>query len=132
MGYVQGFHIKIHLYTLPLPAYYNISEQILLKDIDGVVYLVDSQTENMPDNIDYLREIQKKVSEINPSGFSQIFQYNKRDIDSCVSTKILEKIFNPKKIPFHESIATKNEGVMETLTNLSKQMLDKLTPREKL
>ena len=129
MGHVEGYHIKLHLYTLPILGFYPVSELFFVKDIDGLVYVVDSQAEKQLDNTEYVFSIKNFIQEYNiKKTIPQMFQYNKRDCKSCIDIDILQKIYNEKNIPYQEARASKGEGVMETLLQISKQLITSINP----
>ncbi len=125
IGGVRGFKTRFHLYTIPGQSFYETSQQFILKGVDGIVFVVDSQPERIEANIESYehaeRSLEKQGYDIHKIPF--VFQYNKRDLPGVVSTKELEATFNPMQKPFVEAIANQGVGVMETLQHVSTLIL---------
>ncbi|MEK7692163.1 MAG: GTPase domain-containing protein [Bdellovibrionota bacterium] len=121
VGDVRGFKTRFHLYTVPGQTFYDISRQFIIKGVDGVVFVADSQTERMDANIENFESLQKALDR---QGYDIhrlpiVFQYNKRDVAGAVPLRELEATFNPTHKPFFEAVASRGEGVMETLQAVS-------------
>lgn len=128
LGNVKGFSVHFHLYTVPGQVYYNASRKLILKGVDGLIFVADSQIERFEDNIDSmdnlhdnLIEYHKKVEEI-----PLAIQYNKRDLPNIVSLNELEDALNPRGVFFCEGVAVEGIGVFEPLKEVSKKVLRKL------
>ncbi len=128
LGTVKGFSVHFHLYTVPGQVYYNASRKLILKGVDGLIFVADSQIERFEDNIDSmenlhdnLNEYHKKVEEI-----PLAIQYNKRDLPNIVSLNELEDALNPRGVFFCEGVAVEGIGVFEPLKEVSKKVLRKL------
>jgi len=128
LGTVKGFSVHFHLYTVPGQVYYNASRKLILKGVDGLIFVADSQIERFEDNIDSmdnlndnLIEYHKKVEEI-----PLAIQYNKRDLPNIVSLNELEDALNPRGAFFCEGVAVEGIGIFEPLKEVSKKVLRKL------
>jgi signal recognition particle receptor subunit beta len=128
LGTVKGFSVHFHLYTVPGQVYYNASRKLILKGVDGLIFVADSQIERFEDNIDSMEnlndnllEYNKKVEEI-----PLAIQYNKRDLPNIVSINELEDALNPRGVFFCEGVACEGIGVFEPLKDVSKKVLRKL------
>ncbi len=128
LGTVKGFSVHFHLYTVPGQVYYNASRKLILKGVDGLIFVADSQIERFEDNIDSienlddnLAEYHKKVEEI-----PLAIQYNKRDLPNIVSLNELEDALNPRGVFYCEGVATEGIGVFDPLKEVSKKVLRKL------
>jgi signal recognition particle receptor subunit beta len=128
LGTVKGFSVHFHLYTVPGQVYYNASRKLILKGVDGLIFVADSQIERFEDNIDSmdnlhdnLIEYHKKIEEI-----PMAIQYNKRDLPNIVSLNELEDALNPRGVFFCEGVAVEGIGVFEPLKEVSKKVLRKL------
>jgi len=128
LGTVKGFSVHFHLYTVPGQVYYNASRKLILKGVDGLIFVADSQIERFEDNIDSmdnlndnLIEYHKKVEEI-----PLAIQYNKRDLPNIVSLNELEDALNPRGVFFCEGVAVEVIGIFEPLKEVSKKVLRKL------
>ena len=128
VGDVRGYQTRFHLYTIPGQTFYDISREFILKGVDGVVFVVDSDAERMEANIESFTGLE---SALERQGFEMgklpmVFQYNKRDLPNAVSVKELEATFNPMKRPYFEAISNRGDGVMETLEEVSQQVINAL------
>lgn len=125
VGEVGGYQVRFHLYSIPGQTFYEASRQFLLKGVDGIVFVVDSQTERMESNIESYEEMEKSLQwqGYEVGRLPLVFQYNKRDIPGTVSVGELESTFNPHRLPYFEAVANRGEGVMETLQTVSRWVL---------
>ncbi len=127
-GEIAGFNVRFLLYTVPGQVYYNATRKLVLKGADAIVFVADSQAEELAANReslnnlrDNLREHGKDLSEI-----PLVIQYNKRDLPSALPIEKLEQELNPMGAPSFESIATKGIGVFETLAAATKIVIQEL------
>ncbi|MCD4706369.1 MAG: GTPase domain-containing protein [Candidatus Sabulitectum sp.] len=126
LGTVQGFSLKIHLYTIPGQVFYEASRRIILEGADGVVFVADSCIERFDDNVDMYRRMTTNLGSygVDPTSFPIVLQYNKRDYDEVIPLGQLEAILElPDDLPVTESIATSGKGVMRTLQLISKEVI---------
>ncbi len=126
LGTVQGFSLKIHLYTIPGQVFYEASRRIILEGADGVVFVADSCIERFDDNVDMYRRMTANLGSygVDPASFPIVLQYNKRDYDEVIPLGQLEAILElPDDLPVTESIATSGKGVMRTLQLISKEVI---------
>lgn len=128
LGEIRGFKTRFHLYTVPGQVFYDASRKLILKGVDGVCFVADSQEERMDANIESLENLRYNLEE---RGFDldkipYVIQYNKRDLPSALPVEQLREQLNPTKVPDFEAIATTGEGVFETLKALAKQVLTEL------
>ena len=128
VGDVRGYKTRFHLYTIPGQTFYEISRQFILKGVDGIVFVADSQAERMEANIESFEGLEKSLDKqgYDINKLPLIFQYNKRDLPGAVSIRELEATFNPMKRPFFEAVAFKGQGVMETLQAVSQAIIREL------
>lgn len=121
IGDVRGYRTRMHLYTIPGQTFYETSGQFILKGVDGIVFVVDSQRERMESNIQNLEWLEKCVERqgYDLGRIPLVFQYNKRDVPDAVSIEELQKTFNPMRRPYFEAVASQGKGVMETLQAIS-------------
>lgn len=128
LGTVKGFSVHFHLYTVPGQVYYNASRKLILKGVDGLIFVADSQIERFEDNIDSMENLNDNLIEYNKK-FEDIplaIQYNKRDLPNIVSINELEDALNPRGVFFCEGVASEGIGVFEPLKEVSKKVLRKL------
>lgn len=125
LGNIKGFKVRFHLYTVPGQVFYDASRKLILKGVDGVVFVADSQAERMEADIESIENLRKNLQE---QGYSLdqlpfVVQYNKRDLPSAVSVEELNQALNPKGVPFFEAVAPQGQGVFETLKEIAKQVI---------
>lgn len=128
LGDIKGFRVRFHLYTVPGQVFYAASRKLILKGVDGVVFVADSQIERMEANIESLEDLRINLGE---QGYDLdrlpfIIQYNKRDLPNVAPTEEMNSILNPSGIPWFESVAMMGQGVFETLKNVAKLVLFEL------
>ncbi|MBN1881831.1 MAG: hypothetical protein JW885_06620 [Deltaproteobacteria bacterium] len=125
---VKGFTTRFHLYTVPGQVFYNATRKMVLKGVDGVVFVADSQVEKLDDNIESLKNLDENLQEYGKSikALPLVIQYNKRDLKNISKIIDLTKQINPLGYPSFEAIATEGKGVMETLAAISRQVLKHL------
>jgi signal recognition particle receptor subunit beta len=117
VGEVRGYRTRFHLYTIPGQTFYEISRQFILKGVDGIVFVVDSQAERMEANLESFSALQKSLDQqgYDPDRIPLVLQYNKRDMPGIIDISELEATFNAKRRPAFEAVANRGQGVMETL-----------------
>jgi len=129
LGRVRGFQTRFHLYTVPGQVYYNASRKLILKGVDGVVFVADSQVERLNANIESLNNLYENLQEqgLKIEDLPFVIQYNKRDLPNVSSVEELERVLNPRKVPYFEGVATTGVGVFDTLKAVSKLVLRSLS-----
>lgn len=130
LGTVQGFKLRFQLYTTPGQALYEASRKLILRGVDGLVFVVDSQRSRLEENVRIFEALKRELAavgyEFNNLPF--VFQYNKRDLPDIVSVEELNEKLNPEgKYKYFEAVAIEGKGVMETLKAISQEVLFKLT-----
>ena len=128
IGEIRGFKTRFHLYTVPGQHFYDASRKLVLKGVDGIVFVADSQVEKMEENLDSLKSLDKNLRD---QGYDLrqipfVIQYNKRDVDNPIPTKVLHDQLNTFDAPEFEAIATDGNGVFYTLKEISKRILQAL------
>ncbi len=134
LGSIQGFTTRFHLYTVPGQVHYDASRKLILKGVDGLVFVVDSQVERTEDNIESLENL--KVN-LRSQGYEldnlpMVVQYNKRDLPNIVPVEELERQINHRGDPSFESIATEGVGVFDTLRAVSKLVLASISQQQSI
>ena len=124
-GEVRGFKTRFHLYTIPGQSFYEVSRQFILKGVDGIVFVVDSQRERLEANLESYESLEANLE---AQGYDihkipLVIQYNKRDLSSAAPIIELSQTFNKRGVPEFEAIANKGIGVFETLTEITKLVL---------
>ncbi len=116
------------LYTVAGQVFYDASRKLILKGVDGVCFVADSQMERMEANIESLENLRENLTE---QGYEldklpYVVQYNKRDLPSALPVEELSEMLNPTRVPEFEAVATTGAGVFDTLKALAKQVLQEL------
>jgi len=129
LGAIRGFKTRFHLYTVPGQVYYNASRKLILKGVDGVVFVGDSQVERLDANIESMHNLYENLAEyqLDLREIPFIIQYNKRDLPNISSVQELESQLNPGKVPYHEAVGTRGIGVFDTLKAVSKLVIKALS-----
>lgn len=128
LGEIRGFRTRFHLYTVPGQVFYDASRKLILKGVDGVCFVADSQLERMEANIESLENLRENLAD---QGYEldklpYCIQYNKRDLPSVVPVEELSELLNPTRVPEFDAVATTGVGVFDTLKALAKQVLTEL------
>ena len=128
LGEIRGFKTRFHLYTVPGQVFYDASRKLILKGVDGVVFVADSQIERMEANIESLDNLRVNLTDqgYNLDKIPYVVQYNKRDLPNASTLQELEEMLNPTKVQSFEAIAPKGVGVFDTLKAVAKLVLTEL------
>jgi hypothetical protein len=128
LGEIRGFKTRFHLYTVPGQVFYDASRKLILKGVDGVVFVADSQVERMEANIESLDNLRSNLQEqgYNLDKIPYVVQYNKRDLPNSAPLDELKKLLNPTNVPEYEAVATTGVGVFDTLKAVAKLVLTEL------
>jgi signal recognition particle receptor subunit beta len=128
LGDIRGFRIRFHLYTVPGQVFYDASRKLILKGVDGIVFVADSQIERMEANIESVENLGINLKEqgYDLDKIPYTMQYNKRDLPNVAPTEEMNKVLNPKNAPWFEGVATEGLGVFDTLKSVAKQVLFEL------
>jgi hypothetical protein len=128
LGEIRGFKTRFHLYTVPGQVFYDASRKLILKGVDGVCFVADSQMERMEANIESLDNLRINLEEqgYDLDKLPYVVQYNKRDLPNAVPLHELRTALNPTNVPDYEAVATTGDGVFDTLKALAKQVLTEL------
>jgi signal recognition particle receptor subunit beta len=125
LGDIRGFKTRFQLYTVPGQVFYDASRKLILRGVDGVVFVADSQIERMDANIESIENLKINLKE-NGYDFDKIplvIQYNKRDLPNAADIQEMKNTLNPKNAPDFEGVATKGIAVFETLKAIAKIVL---------
>ncbi len=125
LGEIRGFKTRFHLYTVPGQVFYDASRKLILKGVDGVVFVADSQVERMEANIESLENLRVNLAEqgYEMEKISTVIQYNKRDLPNAAPLDEMRRLMNPSKVPEFEACATTGQGVFETLKEVARGIL---------
>ena len=126
---IKGFKTKFALFTVPGQVIYNATRQIVLRGVDGIVFVADSQYDKMEENIETFRHLEENLKSLNLKldEIPLVMQYNKRDLPEAAPVEYLDYVLNNREIhvPFFEATASKCEGVFETLNMITKLLIHK-------
>ncbi|KYG66526.1 gliding-motility protein MglA [Bdellovibrio bacteriovorus] len=128
IGDIRGYKTRFHLYTVPGQVVYDASRKLILKGLDGVIFVADSQIERMDENLESLRNLETNLEQ---QGYDiretpLIMQYNKRDLPNAASMAELRSALNPYNAPEIEGRASEGVGVFESLKTVSKSIINVL------
>ena len=128
LGTVRGFKTRFHLYTVPGQVFYDASRKLILRGVDGVIFVADSQEERMDANYEALENLNENLKD---HGYDlmkvpYILQLNKRDLPSALPVEELKKALNKKNESTFEAVAFKGVGVFETLKECGRLVLAEL------
>lgn len=131
LGTVRGFKTRFHLYTVPGQVFYDASRKLILKGVDGVIFVADSQEPRMDANVEALQNL---VDNLRDHGFDlkqlpYVLQLNKRDMPTAVSLEEMLPALRFKDEPYYEAVAPKGIGVFDTLKACAKQVLVELSKK---
>jgi len=129
LGAIRGFKTRFHLYTVPGQVYYNASRKLILKGVDGIIFVADSQTHRAEANIEAMHNLYENLEsygyDLDKIPF--VIQYNKRDLPDIMNVETLREQLNPGQVPDFEAVAIEGEGVFETLKEVSKMVVKTLS-----
>jgi len=125
LGTVKGYKVKFHLYTVPGQIYYSSSRKLIMKGVDGIVFVADSQRERFEANIESISDMLDNLRDYNIDfeSLPYVLQLNKRDLPNITPANELISALRKKEEPVIEAMALKGEGVVGTLKNISKLIM---------
>jgi signal recognition particle receptor subunit beta len=131
VGIIGGMKVRLQLYTVPGQVFYNATRRLVLKGVDGMVFVADSQAPALEPNEEALANLKQNLEELNLSADDVpiVFQYNKRDLRNIVPVSRLEEVLNPEGAPSFEAAAIHGVGVFETLKEISRLTLASVRKR---
>ena len=129
LGTIRGFKTRFHLYTVPGQVYYNASRRLILKGVDGLIFVADSQRSRLEANIEAMHNLYENMESYgyDVETIPFIIQYNKRDLPDIMSVEELRSILNPMGVPDFGAVAVEGEGVFQTLSAVSKLVVKSLS-----
>ncbi len=128
VGDIRGFKTRFHLYTVPGQVVYDNSRKLILKGLDGVVFVADSQIERMEENIESMNNLKKNLEQqgYDIQDIPLVLQYNKRDLPNAVPLHELRSTLNKYNSLDFEGTASEGKGVFEALRTVSKSIINVL------
>jgi len=129
LGTVRGFKTRFHLYTVPGQVFYDASRKLILKGVDGVIFVADSQLERMDANVEAIENlvVNLKSQGYDLNNIPYVLQLNKRDLPNVAPVDEMKRLLVRRTEPIYEAVAPKGIGVFETLKGVAKLVLSELT-----
>jgi mutual gliding-motility protein MglA len=126
---VKGFRLKFQLYTVPGQVIYNATRQLVLRGVDGIVFVADSQYEKMTENVDSFTNLIENLQtlDLDLADIPYVLQYNKRDLPTAAPVEFMDFLLNDREVqvPSFPSVAHRCEGVVEALNMLTRMLLER-------
>jgi signal recognition particle receptor subunit beta len=126
---IKGFKTKFALFTVPGQVIYNATRQIVLRGVDGIVFVADSQYDKMEENVETFKHLEENLKSLNLNldDIPYVMQYNKRDIPDVAPVEYMDFVLNNREVqvPTFEASAANSEGVFETLNMITRLLLHK-------
>jgi signal recognition particle receptor subunit beta len=132
LGTVNGFKTRFHLYTVPGQVFYNSSRKLILRGVDGIVFVADSAPNRLRANAESLRNLRENLLEydLRLSDIPHVVQVNKRDLPDALPVEMIRSVLDPAgSVPLFEAVAFRFEGVFEPLKGVSRLVLEKLAQK---
>ena len=128
LGTIKDYKVRFHLYTVPGQIYYSASRKLILKGVDGLVFVADSQTERYEANIESIQDMMENLRDykIDFSTIPYVLQLNKRDLPNISPANELIGVLRKKDEPVLEAVAAKGDGVVDTLKAISKLIMSEV------
>lgn len=131
LGSIKGFKTKFQLYTVPGQVYYNSTRKLVLRGVDGVVFVADSQKNRMAENLESLQNLRMNLIEqgVKLEDLPFVMQYNKRDLEGALDVSVLEERLNALKVDFYEATAHNGFGVVLTLKAVARKVINRFNKK---
>jgi signal recognition particle receptor subunit beta len=125
LGTIKDYKVRFHLYTVPGQIYYSASRKLILRGVDGLVFVADSQTERFEANIESIQDMLENLNDykLDFATIPYILQLNKRDLPNVTPANELIAALRKKSEPVLEAVASRGDGVVETLKAISKLIM---------
>jgi signal recognition particle receptor subunit beta len=131
LGKIKGFSTKFQLYTVPGQVYYNATRKLVLRGVDGVVFVADSGPDKVQENLESFQNLEENLAEYGykKESIPIIIQYNKRDLPNALPIEELQRLINKYNLPWSEAVAYKGVGVFDSLKLIGKIVIDYLNKK---
>lgn len=128
LGEIRGMRTRFQVYTVPGQVFYNATRKLVLKNVDGIVFVADSSPDKLAQNVESLNNLEENLAfyKRELKDIPHIIQYNKRDVEGALPIAELQKVLNKYSASYFEASAKTGKGVLETLTLICKMVLKKL------
>lgn len=132
LGDIKGFKTRFQLYTVPGQVYYNSTRKLVLRGVDGIVFVADSQRSRQAENLESLQNLRQNLQDygMDLDDMPFVLQYNKRDMENVFTLDELNAELNPRKVPFFPSTAHNGKGVVTTLKAIAMLVIEKFNVKQ--
>lgn len=132
LGDIKGFKTRFQLYTVPGQVYYNSTRKLVLRGADGVVFVADSQRSRQAENLESLENLRQNLLDygMNLDEMPFVIQYNKRDMDDCLTIDEMTATLNPRGVPAFPATAHNGKGVVTTLKSIAMLVIEKFNVKQ--
>jgi len=129
---IHGFDTKFQVYTVPGQVMYNSTRRLVLRGVDGVIFVCDSQYEKMRENVESFRNMEENLASYNYSleNIPYVVQYNKRDLECSAPVPFMEWLINRRRVPSYQACALEGQGVFESLNHVCRLVLSNLRHKQ--
>ncbi|KPJ64797.1 gliding-motility protein MglA [candidate division KD3-62 bacterium DG_56] len=130
---LNGFRVKLQLYTVPGQVMYNATRKLVLRGVDGIVFVSDSQWDKMKENVESFRNMEDNLRSYgyDPDTIPYVLQYNKRDLPNIAPVEYMDWVLQQRRVPMFTSCALDGHGVFETLNSLCQFVLADLRRKQR-
>jgi len=134
LGEIRGMKTRFQVYTVPGQVFYNATRKLVLKNVDGIVFVADSSPEKINENIESFENLEENLRFYKKElrDIPHIIQYNKRDVEGSLPVEHLQNALNKYRVLHFEAVANKGKGVLESLTAICKMVLNHLKTSEEV
>jgi len=129
---LHGFETKFQVYTVPGQVMYNSTRKLVLRAVDGIIFVADSQYEKMRENVESFRNMQENLASylLSPETTPYVMQYNKRDLENAAPVRFMQYVLNPRQAPHFEAVAIDGAAVFESLNAICRLVLANLRTKQ--
>jgi hypothetical protein len=134
LGNIMGMNIKFQLYTVPGQVYYNSTRKLVLRGVDGVIFVADSAPDKMAENLESLENLRENLEEYGKDmqELPIVIQYNKQDLPNALSFDEMSAKLNPHEFPAFPGVASQGDGVFSTLKALSAIIIENISQKDEM
>lgn len=127
LGTIDGFGVRFNMYTVPGQTFYEASRRLILDGADGAVFVADSAPARLAENVESYASMQENLRsyDLDPRTFPIALQYNKRDLADAIPLGTLERALGLPGVPVFEAVASRGEGVLETVRDVSRRVVQR-------
>ncbi len=128
LGEIKGMKVRFQLYTVPGQVFYNATRRLVLKNVDGIVFVASAEKDKMYDNIESFKNLEENIEHYGRTlrDIPLVIQYNKMDLPNIYTVEDMQKELNKLNVPYFEGSASTGAGVLQTLTGITKLVVHRL------